>query len=117
MKKYSFNLLLAFTACLLLLVVGLILLEGCTTNEQTTAYNTLYSTEQTTTAAYNGYLAAIMKGTVSTNSLPAISHDYNMFQADMSVAVLLVQNTTNALAPANLVSEGSAIVTAISTAK
>jgi hypothetical protein len=110
MKVIVFTL---FSACATLALC--LFLFGCTTTPQTTAYNTLYTVEQSTTAAYDAYLSAAIQGTVSTNSLPALSKEYNDFQASMAAAVILVQNNTNALASTNLVAEGAAIVTAITT--
>lgn len=88
---------------------------GCTTTQQTAAYNTLSGLETGTTAAYNAYLTLVAQGTVSTNSVPQVSHDFNDFQSAMVLAVLAAQNNTNALAPTNLVAEAAAVVSLINT--
>lgn len=86
-------------ACLL---PGLALIQGCTTSQQRIAFNTIGSLETTTTAAVDGYFLAVAKGGVSTNGVPAVSRDYNKFQGGVLVALDIVQNNTNALAPASL---------------
>lgn len=93
--------------------VSLVGCGGCTTSQQTTSFNTLYSLEHTTTAAYDGYVAAIIKGQASTNGLPKISKAFNTFQASMAVALDAVQNSTNALAPPNLVIESQDLLNLI----
>lgn len=94
--------------------VGVICI-GCTTNQQTTALNTLSSLEQTTTTTYDGYLTLVIQGKVPTNDVPKVSHAYNDFQAGMVVAIVTLQGNTNALAPTNLVTESGAIIQLINT--
>src|SRR5579863_5077039 len=84
--------------------------EGCTTPQQTTTLNTLGTLEVAATAGIDTYWALVIKGTVSTNSVPTVVKSYNDFQAAMVLAVTLVQNNTNALAPASLVQEESALI-------
>jgi hypothetical protein len=88
---------------------------GCTTSQQTAAYNTLSGLETGTTAAYNAYLTLVVQGKVTTNAVPQVSHAYNDFQAAMVIATVSAQNNTNALAPTNLVTEAAAVVNLITT--
>jgi len=100
-------------ASLILISVVLSLIFGCTTSQQTTAYQTLYGLETGVTAAYSGYTSLVIKGSVSTNQVPTISHAFNDFQAAMLPALDAVQFSTNALAPASLVTEGNDVMNLI----
>ena len=93
------------------------LAPGCTTSQQTTAYQTLYGLETGATQAYAAYTSLVIKGTVATNDVPTISRAYNTFQAAMLPALDAVQYSTNALAPANLVQESSDLINLITTAE
>ncbi len=77
-------------------------LPGCSTAQQRTGYNTIATLEASATAAVDGYFLLVVKGVVPTNGVPVVSKDYNLFQGGAKVAVDLVQNNTNALAPASL---------------
>lgn len=79
-------------------------------NPQATALNTLATAEQSTTAAYDSYLALVIKGSIPTNDVPKFSHLYNQFQADMIIAIVAVQGNTNATAPANILSESTSLI-------
>lgn len=92
-----------------------IFIIGYDTTQQTAAYKTLYGLEVATTGAYDGYTAAVIKGSVPTNSVPQVSHAFNDFQSAMGVAIIAAQNNTNALAPANLVTESTAVINLITT--
>lgn len=87
----------------LLVVIALLVLPACTTNQQTAGFNTLYSLQKVTTGAYDGYIGQVIQGTVPTNDVPVISKSYNTFQAAMLVALDGVQYNTNALASENLI--------------
>lgn len=90
------------------------LITGCSTTQQTVTYNTLYSVEHTTVAAYDGYVKAVITGQASTNGLPAVSKSFNAFQASFLVALDAAQFNTNALAPANLMVESADVINLIS---
>ncbi len=96
------------------ILVGLILI-GCTTSQQRTTYNTLASVEATATATVDGYYLACAKGFADTNGIPLVTRSYNKFQGVMQVAVLVAQNNTNALAPANVMEELSTVVQTVAT--
>ena len=70
------------------------------------AFNTLYTVEHSAQAAFDAYLAGVVKGKISTNGVPAVSKAYNKFQASFLVALDAVQFSTNAIAPTSLVIEG-----------
>ncbi len=91
----------------------LIVFVGCTTTQQRTAYNTLAGVEATATATVDGYYLACAKGLANTNGIPTVTQSYNKFQGVMQVAVLLAQNNTNALAPANVMAELSTVVSTV----
>ena len=91
-----------------LLFAGLIscpvlLTPGCTTSQQETSFNTIYTLEKATTAVYDSYIQQVIFGSIPTNDVPKVSQSFNAFQASMLVALDTVQFNTNALAPANLV--------------
>ena len=103
---------------LISLTVGLcFFVVACTTTQQTTSYNTLYSLEKTTTAAYDGYLETVVQGTTSTNAMPQVAKAYNTYHASAMIALDLVNYNTNAIAPANLVIEATDVVNLINTVK
>lgn len=93
--------------------ISMVALVGCTTTQQTTAYKTLYSVETSTTAAYDGYLSLLIKGSVATNGAPTVASYYNKFQGSFRVALSLAENNTNALAPINLITESQDVINLI----
>jgi len=90
---------------------------GCTTTQQQTTFNTLYSLEHVTVATYDGYLDTVIKGQTSTNSVPQVSKAYNTFQASYLVALDAAQYNTNALAPNSLLVESQDVINLINTVK
>lgn len=102
----------------LLISLGLcVALVGCTTNQITVAYKTLYSVEHVTVSTYDGYLDSVVKGQTSTNSVPKVSKAFNDFQASYIVALDAAEFNTNALAPSSLLQESTDIITLINTVK
>lgn len=104
----------------LLLIIGAfagLLAVGCTTNQQTIAYKSLYTVEKTTTGAYDGYVDSVIKGLSSTNGLPRVSRAYNTFHASYLIALDAVQFNTNAIAPASLIVEAQDVVNLITNLK
>jgi len=89
----------------------------CNQNQQTATFNTLYSLEKSTVAAYDGYLAAVLAGQARTNEVPKISHAFNDFQAAMVLAADTDQAGTNALAPPALVAQSADLLNLITVAK
>jgi hypothetical protein len=74
----------------------------CNPNAQRTAYNTVYSAEQAATSAYSGYWDLVIKGKVTTNSVPSVSAKFNVFQRTVDLATSAVAfNPTNP-APADV---------------
>jgi hypothetical protein len=93
------------------------LIVGCTTSQQKAAVNSLYSIDQTTTAAVDAFDTLVIQGQVPTNDVPKISKAYNDYHAAFLIAVDAVQYNTNAIAPPNLVIEANDIVNLINTVK
>jgi uncharacterized lipoprotein YehR (DUF1307 family) len=91
-------------------------LAGCTTSQQTTTYNALASLEATADISYSNYVTLVIKGQISTNSLPAISKAYNDLHAAVNLAATLDQAGTNVTVPANLTAELTSLVNLITTA-
>lgn len=108
----------------ILLALGLLAVinMGCTTNQQKIAYNSLYTTEKTTTTTFDVYVSQGIRAsatgpTMLTNNLPAIARAYNLFQAGFKIALDAAQYNTNALAPASLQVESTDILNMINQAK
>ena len=89
------------------------LVAGCTSSQQRVAFNTLYSVEQTTTAAVDAYDSQVIKGSVPTNDVPRVSAAFNTFQAAFLIALDAARYNTNAIAPPNLVIEGQDVLNLI----
>lgn len=92
------------------------LIAACTTTQQQTAFNTIYSVEQTGTAAANSYFALVVAGKVPTNDVPNVARAFNTLQAGIVLAAAASKAGTNALAPASLQLELSQLLNLISTA-
>ena len=97
-NKWTFGL-----AVLLVTASGVFV--GCNTTQQRTAYNTIFTVEQTADTAVDGYFALVIKGTVPTNSVPIVAQRFNQLQAACTLAAAASQAGTNAIASANLTAE------------
>ena len=97
-----------------LCVIGLV---GCTTGTQRTGYNTIFSVEQTATTAVDGYYALVIKGVVTTNSVPMVSQRFNQLQMACTLAADATQAGTNALASATLMQEESDLINLVNALK
>jgi uncharacterized protein YcfL len=89
--------------------LSLILFIGCSTTQQRTTYNTIFTVEQTATTAVQIYYGLVLEGKVSTNGVPTISKAFNDFQSAASLATITAEQGTNALAPASLILEASSL--------
>lgn len=78
---------------------------GCNTTQQTAAFNTIFTVEQTATSTVDAYYALVIKGTIPTNSVPQVSKAFNELQAACTLAAATAENGTNALAPTQLQAE------------
>lgn len=107
--------LLKISLCLWFAVAGIVVITGCTTTQQTTAYKTLYAVEQTTVAGYDGYIGEVIAGRVPTNGVPTVSKAFNKFQAAFLFELDLVQFNTNAVASASLTQESIDLLNLITT--
>lgn len=99
----------------IILSILCVALIGCTSTKQQAAFNSISSVEQTSTAAYQGYISLVIQGKIPTNDVPKVSHLFNDVQASVNLASLAVQFNTNAVAPANLVTEAGALLNLITT--
>jgi hypothetical protein len=90
---------------------------GCTTSQQTTTYNTLFSLEKSVTAAYSVYVDLVIAGKAPAANLASISQKYNLFQASFKVAADAAQFNVNALADQNLVTLANDVINAITVAR
>jgi hypothetical protein len=109
MKKYKITIALALTT--MLLCSGM----TCSTSSQRTAYNSIFTVEQTASTAVDGYYALVIKGVVKTNDVPAVSLRFNQFQAAATIAATTSAAGTNAIAPASLSAELADLLAFIST--
>lgn len=108
----------AATAFLTVSFVGSMVLEqGCTTTQQRQAVNTIAGVETSATAAVDAYYTLVVKGKVSTNGLPKVSRAYDSLQASVRLALTVVQNNTNALAPASLITESTDLINLVNQVK
>jgi hypothetical protein len=101
---------------ILSLVALLVIMLGCTTSQQTNTYNALATLELTADSSYSNYVALVIKGNISTNSLPQVSKAYNDLHAAIIAAAALDQAGTNVFVPANLTVELTDLVNLITTA-
>jgi hypothetical protein len=108
MKKLT-----SLTAALLLCFALPVINTGCNTNQQTIAYNTLYSVQKSTVGAYSAYLELIVQDKISAAGLVPVSTKFEKFQASYLVALDAVQYNTNALAPTSLIVEAGDLVNLI----
>lgn len=110
-----FNWCLLFTIALLTLGVCL-LVTGCSTSQQSTAFNAMSSLELVVDTGYTNYLHLVITGQIPTNSVPTISKAYNDVHAAIGAAAVVDQAGTNVLLEANLTAEAGAFGTLVATA-
>lgn len=92
MKILTKKCILAVATCIGIVAIPIALmtvpmLSGCTTNSQRVAYNSLYTLEKATTAAYDNFIDLVIAHKVPTNDVPKVSQSFNTFQASMQVAL------------------------------
>lgn len=80
-------------------------------------YQSLATVEVVTTGAFASYLDLVVTGKVRTNDVPVVSADYNTFKQVWSAAVVVAQWDTNSVAPANVTSASTKVLTDINNAK
>ncbi len=103
------------SALLLACLIGLGM--TCNPSQRKYAYQTVYSLEQTTAATYRGYLSAVATGQAPTNDVPRISHLFDAFQQHVWDVSNSIQNSTNGLAPSDLVVQAADLVATIESIK
>lgn len=102
---------------LLTLPVIALLIFGCSTAQRRTAYNSLATVGLTTDAAMKSYLDLVIQGQISTNSVPVVARDYQIFQGAFNLAVITAQFNTNAIASAEIIRLSNVVLSDISVAK
>lgn len=108
---------LALIAALCICAGTIALLPSCTQPQSAVTFNTLYSVEKSTLAAYDSYVGLVIDGKVGTNDLPTISRAFNNFQVAMQAAADLANHNTNALAPQSVLDAAAKVTTAIAQTK
>ena len=106
-----------FLAFLMFPLVSFLVVQGCKSSPQTIAYKTLASVGEGVDSAEKAYLDLIVKGVVSTNSFVTVQKDYNTFQRDFTADLIVAEGSTNAVAPASLVTESAAFIAETSNPK
>jgi hypothetical protein len=109
----------------LLLIMALVLgtalvvpTTGCkTTTGKTVVYNSLYTVEKVTTAAYDAYSTGVIKGTWPITGVAKVSAAYNQFQNGVQVALQAAQFNWQAPAPVDLTNLSNGVLAAITQAK
>jgi hypothetical protein len=86
---------------------------GCTTSQQTLTFNSISSVQMTSKTLFDDYITAVLKGQIPTNDVPKVSQAYDTLQQAIVIAAVADENGTNALAPAVLLTEGTAFVNLI----
>jgi hypothetical protein len=94
-----------------------LLVWGCTTTSQTTAYKTIGSVEVGGVSAYDAYCLGVAKGTISTNSIPQVSAVFTQFQSDCLLAATIASEGTNGIATTNILTDATLLTSAIATAQ
>lgn len=107
----------AIPSLLILLLVTFIACGASCPNAQRNAYTTIYSVEQTASAAYDGYVDQVIAGKAATNDLPVVSQRFNQIQIAARIAATASQAGTNGLAPTVLVKEVTDFAAFIATLK
>jgi rhamnogalacturonyl hydrolase YesR len=92
-------------------------LVGCSTTAQRQAVNTIGGVETSATALVDGYYTEVLKGNLPTNDVPTVSRAYDSLQASIKLSLTVVQNNTNALAPASLLTESMDLVNLVNQIK
>lgn len=99
-----------------LLTAMLIFVAACVSTQKK-AYQTLYTLEHSTTAAYDTYIYGVVRGNFKTNDVPQVSKNYDQFQIGMRGAIELAQFDWSAVAPSNVVHLGTVVLKSIIEAK
>lgn len=102
---------------LLTLPVIALLMFGCSTAQRRIAHNSLATVGLTTDAAIKSYLDLVIQGQVSTDSVPVVARDYQIFQGAFNLALVAAQRDTNAIASAEVIRLSNVVLSDISVAK
>lgn len=98
--------------------LALVALIACTTTAQRKVYNSLATTGIAEESSYEAYLAQVLSGAVATNDVPVVTARHRDFKALFDAACVSASMLTNITETPPAVTEaGSAVTSAISTAK
>ena len=117
MKNFLQGLTLAAAITVSCFVATPVVFTACTTSQQRISYNSLYSVGKSVDVAYRSYLDLVLAGKVKTNSVPAISKQYNEFQQAFGAAVVVLTLNTNAPASTAITAQASELIGNIAKAK
>ncbi len=84
-----------------------IALTACQTGKESAAFKTISAIQTGSTTTLNAFYALVIKGTIPTNGVPAVSGAYNHLQGSITEAVIASSGNTNAPAPVSLVAESA----------
>lgn len=73
-------------------------------------YTALWTLETSVSDATSAYFQLVAAGQLKTNSVPAVSRKFNIFQASMTVAVALAMGNSNAPASDDLTALGGSVL-------
>jgi len=99
------------------LLLAFALFAGACASKERVIFNTLYSVEHTTTAAYDGFLYGVVRGQIPTNNVPVVSQDYDRFQIGMKAAIEVAQYDVSAPASTEVVRLSNIVLKSILEAK
>lgn len=106
-----------FIAALMAIAATCVLLSGCHTPVQRTAYNTISSVDQAASLAIDGYFTLVIKGVVSTNDVARVSAAFNKLHTDCAIAAAAAQNGINSTATPDMILQLSTLTSLISSVK
>lgn len=93
------------------------IITGCSTSQQRTAVNSLFTVGNTVDSAYKAYLDGVVAGAIKTNDVPEISRQYVVFQRAFAVAVETSALSSNAPPSVELSNAASQLLLAIQAAR
>lgn len=77
-------------------LLACLVLIGCTTSQQTTAFKTIGTAEAAVIGANAGFLDSVVTGQTSTNAVPTVEAAFNATQLALHQAAALASGGTNA---------------------
>lgn len=94
-------------------LVGCLILNACESTPKQKTYNTIYTLQLATTAAFDSYISLAVDGKVPTNGIPRVSTAYNKFQVSSLIAQDAAHFAVDAKAPSSLITESQDVINLI----